>query len=228
MSLRFSKAPGCWERHLQRQYNNPLFTQIAQPLTQEAVNHARQQDEQERQQFQQAFQALLTDVASLASQVEAAIIFKMQDRIDVLYEQCAALGGDFSDAKRGLRELNNIIMQVIKSSAEITDASKAETLDALISKDQARQLHFNLLEYPLIAHLLHPSSPIKPEELVPTLLSEDEASLRAAMSLLDLEKQKILCDEARALLTYLKLKGNLLDNAWERLAMMEQPLYRPN
>jgi len=63
---------------------------------------------------------------------------------------------------------------------------------------------------------------------VPTLLSEEEVSLRAAMSLFSPEQQQILCDAAKKLLTSLKNNGYDLPVAWMRLRVMEQPLYRPN
>jgi hypothetical protein len=58
---------------------------------------------------------------------------------------------------------------------------------------------------------------------VPTLLTEEEAPLRAAMRLFDQQQQQFLCQEARKLLTQLQIKGHSLPEAWLRLSAMEQP-----
>lgn len=222
MTVYFSENPGCWERHLQRQYKNPLFSHLDYDITQFDVEEAQRRDEKERQSFQTDFQHLLEEVANLQAQVEADIVLKLKDRIDALYEQCAGLGGDFSQAKKGLRHLNDLIMQAILSSG----IEEPEMLERLEREKSARYMHFSLLEYAFIAHLLHPNSPIGETEIVPSLLSEDDASLRAAMSLFETKQQKILCEEGRSLLTRLKEQGYDLPTAWMRLASMEQPLYK--
>jgi hypothetical protein len=221
MTVRFSKHPGCWERHLQRQYKNPLFGQLEYSISQTDIEDAQRRDEKERQIFQTDFQHLLEEVANLQSQVEAEVVLKLKDRIDALYEQCSGLGGDFSQAKKGLRNLNELIMQAILS----TGVEDADLLERLEHEKAARQIHFSLLEHPFIAHLLHPNSPIGETEIVPSLLTEDDASLRAAMSLFEIKQQKILCEEGRGLLSRLKEQGYDLPTAWLRLASMEQPLY---
>ncbi|MEK7990658.1 MAG: hypothetical protein VSS52_006595 [Thiotrichaceae bacterium] len=222
MTVHFSEHPGCWERHLQRQYKNPLFGHFEYDISQMDVENAQRSDEKERQTFQTDFQYLLEEVANLQSQVEAEIVLKLKDRIDALYEQCAGLGADFSQAKKGLGNLNELIMQSILS----TGVEDTELLERLEHEKTSRQMHFSLLEHPFIAHLLHPNSPIGETEIVPSLLTEDDASLRAAMSLFEVKQQKILCEEGRSLLTRLKEQGYDLPTAWIRLASMEQPLYK--
>lgn len=217
MKLSFSAQPGCWERHLQRQYENPLFQHMEREITQDLVAAAQQRDEEERQRFQQGFHSLLSEVSTLASQVEAEIMFKFQDRIDALYEQCSGLGGDFAAEKQGLRNLNEIIMQAIKVSSQ----DKPEALAPLLEKDASRQRHFHLLNYPVIAHLLHPETPILVSDIVPTLLSEESEAVKMAMSLFSEEQQQVLIEEAQRLLQELKQQGYLLPHAWQQLAVME-------
>ena len=225
MELQFSTYPGCWERHLQRRYNNPLFLhRIGQFITQEDIELARRKDEEERRVFQKAFEELLQEVSTLQAQVEAKIVLHLKGKIDSLYEQCAGLGGNFTAQKQGLRQLYNLIMQAIWASG-ITDP---QTILELEKEVADHRMHLTLLEHPLVAHLLHPKSPILEEDIVPTLLTEDEVSLRAAMSLFNPQQQQILCTEARKLLVQLKTKGYPLPTAWMRLDVMEQPLYRPH
>lgn len=217
MKLSFSTQPGCWERHLQRQYDNPLFQHMAREITPDLIAAAQHRDEQERQSFQQNFHSLLSDVSCLAAQVEAEIMFKLQDRIDALYEQCAGLGGDFMAEKQGLRNLNEIIMQAIKASSR----DKPEALAPLLEKDASRQRHFNLLNYPVIAHLLHPETPILVSDIVPTLLSEEAEAMKTAMSLFSTEQQRVLIQEGQRLLSELQQQGYTLPHAWQQLAVME-------
>jgi len=224
MELQFSTYPGCWERHLQRQHHNPLFSH-RQPITQEAVNLARRKDKTERRAFYRAFEELLQEVSTLQAQVEAKVVLNLKMKIDSLYEQCAGLGGEnLSAQKQGLRQLHDLIMQAIWASG-IEDP---QIITKLQQEAADYQMHLTLLEHPLVAHLLHPNSPITQQDIIPTLLTEEEAPLRAAMSLFNTSQQQILCTEARKLLTQLKQQGYLLPTAWARLAVMEQPVYRPH
>jgi hypothetical protein len=224
MELQFSNRPGCWECQLRRKYKNPLFLYNTQEITQEDIDKAHQRDKKERADFQKDFYALLNEASKLQSQVESETILTFKDRVDRLYEKCAGLGGDFSVEKKGLHKLSELIMQAILSSG-IQDT---KIIDNLKREVIAREIHFSLLEHPIIAHLLHPNSPINENEIVPTLLTEEEVSLRAAMSLFSPEQQQILCNSAKELLTQLKSRGYDLPVAWMRLRVMEQPLYRPN
>ena len=224
MALRFSAHPGCWERHLQRQYKNPLFSHKNESVTQETIQIAQEKDKEEYFAFQKAFYELVQEVAQLESQVEAPVILKIKDKIDALYEQCAGLGGDFNAEKQSLRELSHLVIQSLVNS----DIQNIDIIDSLEKEKEARELHFSLLEHPFIAHLLRPKSPISEEDIVPTLLTEEEATIQAAMSLFNIEQQQILCYEAKNLLFRLKQEGYALSTAWVRLTVMERPLYRPN
>lgn len=218
MTLYFSIYPGCWERHLQRQYNNPLFFHLRPTISQADISEAQGKDEDESIVFNDAFQQLLNEVATLQPQVDVKVILKLKDRIDALYEQCAGLGGDFSMQKQGLRQLNQLIMQVILSTA----AQKADLVEKLHAEIAAREGHFALLEHPLVAHLLHPESPINATNIIPTLLTETDVALRAAMNLFGQEQRQILFDESTKLLTQLKSDGYLLPEVWQRLAIMQE------
>lgn len=223
MTLQFSAQPGCWERHIQRRYNNPLFAS-SPTITAQTLQAAQQRDATERLAFEKGFTELLEETSSLDNQVEAEVILRIKQRIDSLYEQCAGLGGDYQQAKTALRKLVDIVMQAIKSSS----ADKPELLTQLEEETFAREMHFQLLEHSLVAHLLHPETPISEEDIVPTLLSEEESGLRAAMSLFTPEQQQILCDAAEALLNQREAEGVHLPTARQQWAVMCQPLLQPH
>ncbi len=224
MSLKFSTQPGCWERQLQRQYNNPLFIETAPLINQRQVDVAQHKDQEARQQFIERFHALLEEFTQLKPQADSEKIFDLQSRIDQLYSECAGNGGDFREEKAGLKKLSALIYQAILNSGQ----HEANVLEELEQAEMARQMHFTLLENAVIAHLLREDSPIGQNELVPTLLSEDEPSLRAAMSLFDMQQQQILCDIAKQLLTRLQSQNLIDEDVWQRLSIMEQPLVHPN
>lgn len=219
MALKFSLKPGAWERHLQRKYHNPLFAS-GNDITQQHVDAARFRDEEERKEFQKAFETLLHEVSSLASQVESEVVLAMKTRADTLYEECAGLGGDFSLEKQGLKKLGYLILDLLMES----NRDNTKTGEELEHERQARQMHFELLEIPLIAHLLRPESPISQDELVATLLNEEETGLRAAMSLFTQEQKLFLYDSAKTLLTQLREKEHELPEAWLHLEIMAQAL----
>jgi len=223
MKLEFSPHPGCWERHLQRQHDNLLFAKTAEAIDQHKVDHAQQQDEDERQTFMTAFKVLLLSFGDLKAQEESQRILDLQADIDTLYADCASLGGDFHAEKAGLRKLSELIVKSILSSTDHDE----ETLQNLDTEHKARKMHFALLEHSLIAHILRQNSPIEQNQLVATLLSEDDSSLRAAMSLFNMEQQQTLCQIAGDLLDGLQGQGLPVDEFSSRLQIMQQPTTQP-
>lgn len=217
MSLRFSAHPGCWERQLQRKYQNAVFPVEQQNITQVEVDAAQVRDQQEREAFAENFRGLLDEVAGLDKRVDTSVIFQLKTRVDALYDECSSLGGDYGEAKNALRQLNELIMQTIWDSGEHDTQAK----EALKKEAQTRHDHMALLEEPFIAHLLRPESPIAQDELIPTLLAESEQAVQAAMRLFDHEHQRILCTEAEKLLQLRQAEGAQVAQAQQRLALMQ-------
>jgi len=198
----FLDSPGCFERHIQRRYNNPLFTGYTQSLAEDELYQARKQDEQDAQLFHESFQRLLTEMVELPDKEDTEIILKQKSRIDELYTQCASLGGDHSREKEALNKLNDVLMKAVRSAA----GNDPQAIDELSREQAAREIHMNLLEFPLVADLLRTDCPVAEDELVATLLSEEVATLGTIMTLFDQEQRQELQQLATDLLDELELE----------------------
>jgi hypothetical protein len=211
MSPQFSDKPGRRERHLKRKFRNPLYSGAEQKVAQADVNQARQEDEQELLGFSNAFQEVLKTI------VESQVILDLKERVDRLYEQACGLGGDRSGEREGLDRLHQAIAQAIRHGA----GNDVEALTRLDEEAQARAMHMQLLQYDIVADLLYPETPIRPEDLIPALLSQDADALEAVMTLFDDEQRQFVLVQARQLLEALG-DGSELDSARERVQQLEQ------
>lgn len=217
MRISFSTDPGCRERHLQRKHNNPLFSEADRAITQSQVEEARQQDEAEQARFRQEFHALLQEAVKLDANVENDAILQLKERIDKLYLLCMGFGGDFTKEKQGLLKLHDALMTALRRAT----ASDAVALAEIEQEQVAHKIHLQLLEYPIVAHLLRADSPVGEHELLATLLSEADESLHAAMTLFDGPQAEILSRRGSELLTGLKQQGIDVPAAWARLQVIE-------
>jgi len=218
MNLKFNAKPGSWERHVQRRYQYPeLFSQTCPD--QATLQAAQAKDEEERQQLREDFVTLVREISSLEATTKTERVLDFKQQIDSLYERSAGLGGDFSREQEALHHLAKLIMQAIRAASDAHDAHAQAELD---KETQARTLHFELLQHPIIAHLLRPDSPITQEEIVPALLCEDEVPLQATMTLFTAEQQQILAQVGRQCLERLRNEGQDTLVLWRRLAILER------
>ncbi|RKZ93917.1 MAG: hypothetical protein DRQ43_07585, partial [Gammaproteobacteria bacterium] len=196
MSLIFLTLPGARERHLQRQYKNPLYTAEQQAFNEQRIAGARYMDEKEQDEFLQTFHDLLARVAELQPNEGSEVMLELKSQLEQNYEQCCGLMGDHRNEKEAIVKLVNVIMASIRQGAE----GDAEALQNLMEEQLARNTHFQLLQFPLIADLLRPRTTIAREQLVPTLLTESEQAVRAAFQLFDKDHQELICQQAKELL----------------------------
>ena len=224
ITLPFTHRPGRRERHLRRRDGNPLFAWPPQAVTPEALLTAQKADHEEMEAFRASFADLVRKTAELPADAGSELVLGLKDDLTRHYEQAAGLPEDLDREKAAIRQLIDIIMRTVRHHAG-ADPLAAQELD---DEAAARAIHFQLLEQPLIADLLHPESLILPQELTPALLSATAAELDAACAIFDATQLAVIVDEAAALRSRLaetEVALSSLDRALARLrtAMAEAP-----
>ncbi|MGD8926595.1 MAG: hypothetical protein PVG20_07080 [Thioalkalispiraceae bacterium] len=198
--MKFSSQPGAYERHAQRKYKNPLFPVADQQLLNEEVTRLREKDQQDLRVFLDSFQATVKKAASLAHSVESDVLLDLKEELERLYVTSTSLAGDLDDHRQALVKLIELCMNSLRRGAE----GDIDALKKLTEETQARQVYFKLLETPLVADLMRGDEIVSAEELVPTLLSQDEPDLMNALELFEPEHIAIILQQATSLFDEVK------------------------
>ena len=218
MTLRFSQLPGRHERHLRRKHQNTLFPEAARRVTPEALHAAQERDHEELVAFIGEFRGLVQRAVALRPTEESEVILELKEALDRAYEQASGLADDQGETRRAIEKLVGVVMNAVRAGA----AGDPAALGELQQEEAARAAHFELLEQPLVADILHPDSTIAPDELVPTLLSESKAAVAAALQLFDDAQLALLLRDARDAIERLDGEAPVRARAAERLAMIER------
>ncbi|WJW74374.1 hypothetical protein QVG61_07565 [Thiohalobacter sp. IOR34] len=215
--MKFNDKPGAHERHLRRRMGNPLFPESRREITEAEWTTAVRRDRQEQAAFMESFRDIVQRAIDLDAQAESEQILALKEDLDRCYEECAGLGGDQGKVKEGIRTLIGTIMRAVRVGAE-NDPLARQKLD---EEDMARELHFRLLEQPLVADLLRPEPVIEENELVASLLSAGSEELGAVLELFSPEQLAVIHQEARQLITTLPAAHPLTAQARENLSSLE-------
>lgn len=206
--LLWSPCPGCFERHLQRRYNSPLFEVGRRIVTRTELLDAHDADIRDAFKFSSEVHQLVRQVQLLVKSGnspvgECAASWKA---ILELRERAAAIGGDWQVELCVLSTTGDAlaqgIEQVTPSVREIAD--KYASLSALC-------------QIPIWAQWQRPDTPIKDEERISSLLSED-LSMITAVSRWAGGLHWDLRDEVRSVVSRAVADGLPLHLAQERLS----------
>jgi hypothetical protein len=214
--LPFTHRPGRRERHLRRRHLNPLFGWPPQEVAAETLLLAQQADHEEMEAFRESFADLLRRAAELPADAGSELVLGLKEELARHFEQSAGLPEDHGRERAAIRHLIDTIMRTVRRHSG-SDPLAAQELD---TEAMALELHFRLLEQPLVADLLHPQSPILPQELTPALLSATPAEIDAAREIFDANQLAVIIDEAGALrgrLAHTGLDLSIIDQALDRL-----------
>jgi len=191
----FSNKPGRHERHLLRKLDNPLFPRPVIDPADEEILEAQRLDHDELLAYITDLRQLVQQAIELKPNEESQVILDLKAELDKSYEQACTMADEQEGNKQAIHQLINVIMRTIRVNA--TGDSHAE--QELNEEEQARSLHFTLLEQPIVPDLLDPDTLISEDELVPCLLSESKEGLDAALELFDEEQRAQLVAQAEQL-----------------------------
>lgn len=204
---------GMYERHLRRKDGNPLFAVPPVEYRSEDYTEARRLDTHELNTFHNEMQQVIQQAIDLPANAPSELVLELRAKLDQLYTRCSGFGGSCGSHKQAIRKLIEIVMNAVWQAVADDPQARME----LESEEVARQKHFCLLEYSLVADLIRPDTPICTDELVPTLLHADEDELEAVLWLFEPEQLRDVYEHALALLEQRKEQGYELPEARERL-----------
>ncbi len=220
MDLPFTTKPGRRERHLRRRHENPLFGWPPGEVEPEDLLAAQKADHEEMDAFRGSFRALVRQAVDLPPNAGSDALLGLKEELEKLYEQACGLPEEHEQEKQALGKLIGLIMKAVRQSAGNDPLAHRE----LEEEEQARAIHFRLLEQPLLADILHPESPIGVEELVPSLLSAGEQELQAVLEVFDSDQLGLLAAQGRELLAALDREGVATSIPRQGLALIEKGL----
>ena len=204
-----------------RRHHNPLFAAGQREVSEQELSRARQRDNEELQTFQQEFMQMLDKTATLTGNVDSDVVLKLKEQADRLYEQSVGLASDLSQAREALNKLVAAMMKAVSAGA----TGDPRAMDELAQENAARAQHYLLLESVLVADLLRPDGPIAPQDLLPSLLSSEQADLELALQLFNNEQLATLVEEGQALLAERDEAGmTIADSARARLELIRAML----
>ncbi len=211
---------GMNERHLRRKDGNPLYGVPAPAFSAEDYLQARRRDSEELNRFQSDMHEVIRQAIDLPPNSESDVVLALRGKLDQLYTRCSGFGGGCGSHKQSIRKLIDIVMKAVWQAAADDPVARME----LEQEEMARQQHFCLLEYPLIADLMRPDTPITQEELIPTLLQAEEDELEAVLWMFEPGQLSSIQNGARVLLGERRKQGFELPPAWDNLRLIIEHL----
>jgi hypothetical protein len=179
---------------------------------------AQRADHEALEAFRQAFPALIQRAVDLPPDAGSEDVLALKGDLERQYEDSFGLPEDLTRERAALRRLLDLIMKALRRSAGSDPVAQQELAD----EAEAREIHFRLIEHPLVADLLAPDGPIGPDDLAPAFLSAGPDEVAAALGLFDAVQVTQLVDQARDLMATLESQGLELPGPRQRLALLEE------
>jgi hypothetical protein len=164
---KWSNNPGCFERHLQRRDGNVLFPLEKRSVTNKAIEEARERDRLEQENYQKKISALASQLQN-SKQMTVDQVSPLLQNIQSLIEDAASIGGEALNKIPNLETIEDSLIQQLNSAMP-------EGKEIL---EQAKSLSA-MERIPYLAQMKRKDTPILETEEVPTLLSEDFATISA-------------------------------------------------
>ena len=166
--ISWSQKPGCFERHLQRRYKNPLFQEDRRQITDKELKQARNLDNNEQKLFRNEKLLFEQKIGSLKQEGFNIELLLYKD-VQALIEKGYSIGGNIDEDIAKIEQIEKSMYAQLNKN----DPQLKEFLDEVNALSSVKRV-------PYFACLSRKDKPIRKDEELPSLLCED---YRAIISL---------------------------------------------
>lgn len=218
-AIKWSANPGCFERHLQRKCDNPLFSEKDRAVTANDVSVARDKDVKERKELEAEVKALVEAIAGLGEEpasYDALDGFRL--KIEGLREKAAQTGGDVFGIFDALDKIRESLIGDIR--AFFTQNNLRDALANLERSERAYHRYVAVYHNPLLAQMHRQDSPITKDDAVASILSEDVSSIRLVCECFNSDTMKEFRLEAADLINAVRKRNETIPQLEEKLQLI--------
>lgn len=220
----WSPEPGCFERHLQRRLNNPIFPKHRRSVLPTEIVEARWRDCVEKEHLKKGVLALVETM------IEGPSIVSGHDAIDSmrkavpLIKRSYELGGNIKDSINMLWQyydlyykcIEEYISKLIGGEDGVRNLQEASCLE----KEGLR------LVEGVVGQFFRSDGPISNEDILPALLCEDIDAINRFIKASGAESiLKQICHEGWVLIGERESEGFMLADVREKLSGIESSIY---
>jgi hypothetical protein len=214
-AFQFSASPGCFEAHLLRRLNNPIFPSPRRSFSEQELKQAQAADKRDAQDFENRFKAHINEGLRLQDQVETlGYVDNYLRRTFELMERLSSLGGNHQLEMETLEAAVDACVELLRSTLGKETVAELEKI---------RAIHNLQIKNTFLAQSFRSDSPIPQENLdewTRALLSEDDQTIESTAMIAGAVRMEIL-ERARAILREAMLDGLPAAEAQRKLSSLE-------
>ena len=177
--LEWSTEPCAYEAHLIRRHNNPYFAEPRRFVSAEELDEAKRIDNRDLIAAEERFEELLRESKAIcvSKHTKSGDAIKLRARLEELVRFSMGIGGRAKWLASKLDKLRDSIIIVLRNAF----SNDKKNLEYIEQADLSYEDNMRKFALPVFAQLLREDSPIPPDEMLPTILSEDPLSISLFM-----------------------------------------------
>ena len=224
VAVDWSDPCGCFERHLQRRYMNPLFPLQRRRVCTGDIIEARARDQADLAQVQADCGKTLKDSFQETTRApKQRLTFKQVDRHLETYTQLIKRSAEIGDLANPARDSLSVpfgsLIELLRNyMQEVCPTEVKAELNSLITK---RERYLQTFAHPFVAQMNRKDTPISAKEVVLSLLSEPTATVRLVASILPEANRRELHSWAATLIANVQREGHTVPEAEEKLLALK-------
>ncbi len=220
IALDWSDPCGCFERHLQRRYMNPLFPLERRGVCTGDILETRARDRADLRQLQADCERTVKEITeTTTNSPNQRFTFEQAFQQVEAFEQLIVRAAEIGDLANPIRDFLRVAGDSLKTSMReaCPQHVKAE-LDVAIAK---RERYVQTFADPFLAQMKRRDTPISDKEVVPSLLTEPAVTVQLFATTLPEAYRTELHVVAAALIANVQREGNTVPEAEEKLLALK-------
>jgi len=194
----WSINPGAYELQLKRRINSPyFFSTYQQAVSEGELDEAIRIDNEDYALVEQRIPELTQELEAFNSTMSSGDLIRIRKRLEETIQIALGVGGRGNEVASTAGALREIIIEQLKQ----TFSNDQENLAAIEKADNYYKQNEAVFRIPIVAQLQRKRSPIKDDETIATILSQDAKTISLVMNIFKDQTRLIIGQEAIKLLS---------------------------